>query len=197
MASLNEIAELSWNIVFPKPSDDVSITREEFITTAKTQYALQMWVMAKNEKNQEGVFNVPSNILAQSDPLPVVNNEIDISGLNILKGLPAEIWLQNIGGLTCDCQYIKSNVNLSQLLCDDDSLPPESKTYLVIGEKIKFPQGTHANKLPIIYAIDGSNMEGDFPVDDVVGAIIQQKLLEIYAPGRMGLEDKQNDGKPN
>lgn len=195
MANLNEIAELSWRTIYPNPTDETAVTREEFITTAKTQYALQMWVMARNERNQEGVFEIPSQILAQSEPLPVVNNEIDISKLKILKGLPNGIWLQNIGGLTCDCEYIRSTVNLSQILCGEDSLPEMSKPFLIIGEKIIFPNGTHNNKLPIIYATDGVENDGTYEVDDVVGAIIQEKLLQLY--GTKQPEDKTNNGSSN
>lgn len=195
MANLLEIAELAWSQIWPHPTDEAAITKEEFITTAKIQYPLQMWVHARNTKNEDGVFNIPSNILVQSDPLPVKDNKIDISGLKIMRGLPNERWLQNIGGLTCQCKYVKSDVNLSQIFQDvDDGLPDGTKTFLILGKEIIFPKGTHANALPIIYASDGIENDGLYEVDDVVGALIQQQLISIYG-GKMGKEDSNNDGK--
>lgn len=195
MANLLEIAELAWSQLFPHPTDEASITKEEFITTAKIQYPLQMWVQARNERNEEGVYNVPSNILIQSDPLPVVNNEIDISHLNIMRGLPNGVWLQNIGGLTCGCKYVKSTINTSQIMCDtDNGLGDDVKTFLVVGKKILFPKGAHSDKLTIIYANNGIENDGLYEVDDVVGALIQQQLIQIYT-GKIGKEDKNNDGK--
>ncbi len=197
MANLLEIAELAWSQVFPHPTDETAITKEEFITTAKTQYPLQMWIQARNIKNEEGVFDVPTNILVQSDPLPVVDNEIDISGLSIMYGLPNQAWLQNIGGLTSKCKYVKSTVNQAQIMQDtEDGLGDDVKTYLAIGKKIFFPKGTHSNKLTIIYASNGIENDGLYEVDDVVGAMIQQQLILIYT-GKIGKEDKVNDGNPN
>jgi len=197
MANLLEISELAWSQIFPHPTDETAVTKEEFITTAKIQYPLQMWVHARAERNEEGVFNVPSNILVQSDPLPVNDNEIDISGLKIMKGLPNEVWLQNIGGLTCKCKYVKSTLNVSQIMCEtEDGLGDDVKTYFVLGNKIIFPKGTHANALTIIYANNGIENDGKYEVDDVVGALIQQQLILIYT-NKIGKEDKSNDGNPN
>lgn len=195
MANLLEIAELAWKQLFPSATDETAITKEEFITAAKTQYPLQMWVHARNERNEEGVFNVPSNILVQSKPLPVKDNKIDISDLKIMRGLPNEVWLQNIGGLTCKCKYVKSTLNLSQIMCEtEDGLGDDVKTYYVLGNDIIFPKGTHANELTIIYANNGVENDGMYEVDDVVGALIQQQLILIYT-NKIGKQDKNNDGK--
>ena len=195
MASLNEIGNLIWLQISPVGTDESAISKEEIITSCKVQYALAMWTMARNTKNQDGEWEVPSNILAQSEPLPVINNEIDISGLSILRGLPNEMWLQKIGSLTCECDYIKTTINKAQIFCDvEDGLSDLTKTYYVIGKKIYFPKGVHADKLPILYAKDGEDIEGEFEVDDVVGAIIQQQVLAMYL-GRIGQEDKNNNGK--
>jgi len=197
VANLNEIGNLIWLQMFPNGTDEAPISREEIITSCRTQYALAMWTMARNTKNQDGEFEVPSNILAQSEPLPVVDNEIDISELKILRGLPSEQWLQKVGSLTCECDYVKSTVNKANIFCDvEDGLADTTKTYYVIGKKIFFPKGTHADKLPIIYAVDGEDIDGMYEVDDVVAAIIQQQVLGMYM-NKTGQEDTNNDGKPN
>ena len=195
--NLLEVAELAWSQIFPHPTDDAAITKEEFITTAKVQYPLQMWTMARNTKNEEGVYDVPPNILVQSNPLPVVDNKIDISKLNIMMGLPNQCYLQNIGGLTCSCKYVKSTVNVSQIMCDtDDGLGDNVKTYFILGKEIHFPKGTHADKLTIIYASSGIENDGLYEIDDVVAGLIQQQLILIYG-NKIGKEDTSNDGKPN
>lgn len=180
MASLREIANLAWEQVFPMPNDETSISKESFITTAKGQYAWEMWRLSKEEKAQEGFFNVPSGLLTEVI-LAVKDNKIDITDLPVLRALTNDKWLVNIGGLTSKCKYIASNVNNAQLLEGDDSLPDDSKTYLVVGNSIQFPQGTFKNPESIIYANDGLgiNDEETF-VDDAIAAIIRTKLLDIY-----------------
>lgn len=190
-----EIAELAWRQLFPAGADSPPITKAEFIATAKTEYAGQMWVLSKNEKNQEGVFNVPSVLLSEVE-LPVKDNTVDITGLDVLRSLSNDSWLQNIGGLTCRCKYVKSNVNQRQLFCDDDSLPNDAKIYLVVGNKIWFPRGTHASKLPIIYANKGLQVEDRLEIDDAIGANIRTRLIEIYG-GKTGNEDVTNNANSN
>ncbi len=195
MSSLNSIAELSFRQLFPNPSDETKLKKEDFMATAYTEYAAAMWLMAKEEKREEGVFNVPSHLLAQSEPLIVEDNRIDTSELRILRGLPNEIWLQNVGGVGCDCQYVKSNMNQTQLLCDDDSLGGGARTYYIMGNRILFPQGTHKKKLPIVYAKTGEDINGDIQVDDIIGKIVRDRLLQIYQ-GKIGQADPTNNSNP-
>lgn len=192
MADLKEISELAWRQLFPNPGDESAITREEFIATAKSEYAFQTLLNYWNTKNLEGEYSVPSHLLEEKE-LEVVNDEIDISKLNVFKSLPFDVWLQNIGGINCsDCKYVKSTVNHSQLLCDDDGLGDSDKTYYVLREKIKFPKGTHKSKLPVIYANMGENVNEEIVVDDAIGGIVRSKLIEIYG-GKTGKEDKTNN----
>jgi hypothetical protein len=182
---------LAWRQLFPNPNDETAISKEEFITTAKSEYALQIWIQAKQEKREEGFYNVPSNLLTEIT-LPVKDNFVDISGLDILRGLPSEIWLQNVGGIGSKCVYVKSTVNTSQLLHDDDGLADTDKTFLVIGKKIIFPRGVQGETIPIIYANSGGSVEGDIEIDDAIGGIIRTRLIEIYG-GKIGVEDETNN----
>lgn len=191
MASLLEISELAFRQVYPNPTDETPISLQEFISSAKLEYSYQFLLWYWKEKAVEGVFDMPSELSTEIE-LPVVDNEMDISGLDIMSRLPNSLWLQNIGGLTCECKYVKSNINLTQLLCDDDSLPDIYKTYLIIGNKIKFPKGTHATPLSIIYANSGKQIGDDIEVMPEIGAIVRTRLVEIYG-GRIGLEDKTNN----
>lgn len=191
MASLKETAEVSWRQVFPNPGDDTAITVDEFIVTAKGEYAWMMQLNYWAEKQRDGEAVIPSHVLSEK-VMDVVNNEIDISSLNIFRSLSADIWLQNIGGLDCKCRYMKSDVNMSQLLCDDDSKPDNFRTYLTIGNKIKFPNGTHSKSLPIIYANSGDEIDDDIEIDDGIASLIRAKLIEMYS-GKTGKEDLKND----
>lgn len=195
MANLNSIAELFWRKMFPNPTDETSISLQEVIESAKLEYSYQYLLWYWKERGTDGVFNMPAE-LATEEEFDVVNNEIDISGLDIMSRLPADQWLANIGGLTCDCKYIKSNINQTQLLCDDDSLPDTYKTYLIIGKKIKFPKGTHANKLTIIYANSGRDIDGVIEVANELGALVTRGLNEIYL-GKVNSEDKNNNSRPD
>lgn len=195
MANLNSTAEQAWRQLFPNPDDEEATTLEEFIETAKTEYAYQMWLKARNDKREDGSFDIPSNILIQTS-LDIVNNQMDISSLNILRSIPEEKWLQNIGGLSCRCDYVKSDINKTALLCDDDSLDDAALTYYVVGNTISFPLGVHTTPLPIIYATSGEDINGNISIDDAIAGIIRTRLIEIYG-GKIGQEDVTDNTNSN
>lgn len=192
MSSLRSVCELAWLQLFPKPGDEDAISKEEFIETGKGQYAWEMWRIAKEEKRSEGGYNIPSNLLTPVS-LPVVENKIDISGLDILRSMPNDTWLVNVGGLISKCKYYATNINNAMLLEGDDSMDDDQKPYLVIGKEIVFPEGTHSGEVPIIYANDGMGLdENEIEIDDAIGAIIRTKLIDIYV-GKVGAEDTTNN----
>lgn len=191
MSNLKEIAQLAYDFIFPNPTDEEKISRIDFLQSARLEYAYQFLLWYWKERGTEGVFNMPGE-LATEEEFNVVNNEIDISGFDIMSRLPNDQWLQNIGGLTCDCKYVKSNINQTQLLCDDDSLPDTYKTYLIIGKKIKFPLGVHKNPLPIIYANSGRQVDDSIEVDPALGKLVKDALIANYG-GKIGTEDKANN----
>lgn len=192
---LREIAELSYNQMFPKGGDETSIDKVEFERTAYAQFAFFTWVAYLNEKNAEGYAEVPSYLLSEIEK-DVVNNEMDISDLKTFKSLPQEVWLQNVGGMNCQCKYVKSTVNLSQLLCDDDSLDDAAKTYYIIGKKIKFPKGVHKTPLQITFASMGEDLSGTIEVSEDIASLIREKLIAIYL-GKVGIEDTTNNSNSN
>lgn len=190
MANLLSIAELAWKQLFPGPSDEVKVKKEEFISTAKTEYAFQLWVTILAEKREEGQLEVPSYLLSEKE-IDVVNNVMDLTGLKIMRSLPFDIWLQNAGGI-CECRYVKTTFNLSQVLCDDDSLSDSDKIYYAVGKKIKFPRGVHKTPLSITYANNGEAIDGNIEVDDAIGGMVRRSLIELYG-GKIGKEDKTNN----
>lgn len=196
MANLLEIANVAWEMQFPLATDETAISLQSYIATAKGEYAYQFLLWYWKERATEGVFNIPGNLSSQSDPLPVVDNEMDISSLDILSRLPNDLWLQHIGALTSECKYVKSNINQTQLLQDDDSLPDDYRTYLIIGKKIVFPKGVHTNPITIIYANSGKDVDDNIEVDDAIGSLVRQKLNDIYL-GKIMPVDKTNNTNPN
>lgn len=191
MANLLEIAELAWRQLFPGANDETAISKEEFIATARTEYGYQLWNKIMAEKREEGYLEIPTYLLSEKE-MDVVNNEISLVDIKIMRSLPAEVFIQNIGGIRCECKYVKSTLNLSQILCDDDSLPDGDRPFYIVGKKIKFPKGAHANKLPITYANSGEKGLDGIEVDDVIGGIIRRSLIDIYG-GKTGREDKTNN----
>lgn len=192
---LNEFCELAFRQLFPNPGNETKIKLGEFIATGKGEYAYNMWLKAMKEKSDEGSYEVPSNILVRK-VLPVVNKTIDISKLGILKAIPNEMWLQRVGDLKCECHYVKSTINNTALFCGDDSLSDDARTFYVQGNVIQFPEGTHANDLPIVYASDGTALNGEeIEIDESIGAIVRNKLIEIYG-GKTGQEDLTNNTNP-
>lgn len=191
MADLKTIAQLAYDQIFPNPTDEEKVSRIDFLESAKLEYAYQFLLWFWKENATEGVFNMPGE-LANETHFDVVNNEVDISGLDIMSRLPNDRWLLNIGGLVCDCKYVKSNINQTQLLCDDDSLPENYKTYLIIGKKIKFPLGVHKTPLSIIYANSGRQIDDSIEVDPALGKLVKDALIANYG-NKIGTEDKVND----
>lgn len=195
MATLQSTAELVWRQISPNPKDESAVKLEEVIASARSEYAYQFWLKWKAEKREEGMYDVPSYLLTEKT-FDVVENEIDLAGEKIMRGLEQQDkWLQHIGEIQCECSYVKSTVNLIQILCDDDSLADDQRTFYVIGKKIKFPRGTHANKLPVVFANMGENVDGETEIDDTLGGIIRRSLLDLYL-GKVGPEDKTNNSNP-
>lgn len=191
MASLKSVCELAYRQVNPNNSTEFSIDLEEFIATGYNEYALQMFIKARNEKREDGTFDIPSSILVERE-ITVDKNEADISGFGIMRSMPEEKWLQKIGEVGCECKYVKSDINKTSLLCDDDSLDDNARTYYVVGNRIKFPQGTHSNKIPFTYASNGEGIDGDVDIDEAIAGIIRTRLLDIYL-GKIAPEDLTNN----
>lgn len=194
MANLKSICELAWLQLFPRPGDESAVDREDFVATGRTVYAFELWRRLKEDKREYGNCDIPSYLLSEAE-LEVVDNEMDISSLPIMRSIDEELWLQGIGGINCECLYVKSTLNNSKLLCDDDSLPDEAKTFYPHGKKIKFPKGVHKSPLKIDYANNGEDIDDEIEVDDSIGAIVRVRLIEIYS--KLGVEDKNNDSNSN
>jgi hypothetical protein len=195
MANLKEIAELAWGQLFPNPGDETAVDREDFVATAKSEYAYQLWRKIKEDKREYGQCDIPSYLLSEAE-LEVSGSEMDISGLKIMRSIDQELWLQDVGGLNCECVYVKSTVNHNKALCDDDSLPDDARTYYPLGKKIVFPKGVHKTPLKIIYANNGEDIDDMIEVDDAIAGIVRRSLIEIYG-GKTGKEDKTDNTNPN
>ncbi len=194
MANLNEVCELAFHQVYPTPSDETSIQKEEFIRTGIGEYAYQMLLFYWNQKRMEGYAEVPSYLLTEVEK-DVINDEVDISDLKVMRSLPNDFWLQKVGNEKCGCNYVKSTINLTQLLCDDDSLGDE-KTFYLVGNKIRFPKGVLSDKVPIIYASSGVDIDGRIEIDDGMASLIRQRLLDIYL-GKIAPQDSTNNSNSN
>lgn len=195
MANLLSIAEQAWNQLFPRPGDEEAVDKQDFVATAKSVFAYELWRKIKEDKFLYGECDIPSYLLSQAK-LAVVDNEMDISGLKIMRSIDQELWLQDIGGVRCDCLYVKSTLNNTKLLCDDDSLPDDAKTFYPFGQKIIFPKGVHDSPLEISYANQGEEINERIEIDDAIAGIVRVRLIEIYG-GKVGQPDTANDSDPN
>lgn len=176
-------------------SDESPITREAMLVDAKAEYAFQMQLLYWAEKQREGFCEIPSFLLTEVE-LPVEDNKIDISSLNVFNAFSADSFIQNIGGLTCECNYVKSSVNRRQLLCGFESIDDSVRPYVPIGTKIEFPEGTHAKTIKIIYVNKGERVDDQLLIDDRVASLIRDKLQNIYL-GKIPSKDETNNTNPN
>jgi hypothetical protein len=195
MANLKSIAQQAYDQLFPRPTDEEAVDLQDFVATAKSIFAYELWKKIKEDKLLYGECDIPSYLLSEKE-LEVVDNKMDISSLKIMRSIDQELWLQDIGGPTCECPYVKSTLNLTKILCDDDSLPDHSKTYYPQGKSIIFPNGVHKTPLTIIYANQGEEVNDVIEIDDAIAAIIRVRLIEIYG-GKVGVADTENDTNPN
>src|SRR5215207_7760117 len=129
MSNLLEVAELAHRQLFPNPSSTVSVKKEEFIATARAEYALQSLLKYFNDADREGFSEVQS-ILMDEDEFEVSDNEIDLSGIRIMRGLPNDMWLQGIMSSGVGCKYVRTSFNLWSILDDDDCLGMGKPYYL-------------------------------------------------------------------
>jgi hypothetical protein len=193
--TIQAIAELAWRQIFPNPKDETSVTKEEFIETAKLEYASQVWRFNREEKLLSGENNI-NPVLLSDKTLPVKEKRIDISSLGALRSLPNNTWIQSLGEIGCgECQYDIMDLNKYRLLCDDDSRNPEKKPAIVQGKSIFFPEGAHTAEVPIVYANTGSDLDDETEVDDAIGGVVRRALIDIY--GKRMPEDKTNNSNSN
>lgn len=195
--TIQSIAELAHRQIFPDDADDAPITLVEFIETAKAEYAYQLWVMNRQEWQQEGENNIPPNLLSETT-LTVINKQVDISKLEALRSLPQNTWIQNLGGFDCgDCRYVLMDINKWKILCDDESRTPQVKAAIVVGKTIRFPDGTFDAKgqVSMIFANMGGDVDTDMQIDDAVGGIVRRTLIDIYS--KKSPTDSTNNSNPN
>lgn len=191
---IREVAELSWRKIFPQGGTNTAVSKEEFQRVAITEFAMQTLLMAWKDR-AEDYYEVPPYLLSEVEK-DVVNNEMDISDLKYFKSLPMQTWLVNIGGFDCHCKYIKSTANLTQLLCNDDSLDDDARTYFVLGKKIVFPKGAHKTPLKIVYANIGEGIDGSIECDEAIASLVLEKLDALYL-GKVAPVDVTNNNNSN
>lgn len=194
MGTLKEIAEIFWKQI-GGGSDESRIELDEIDARARYEYAYQMMLLAWKEKREDGSYNVPSEILSPAI-IKVINKKADISDLGILRALPQEMWLQSINGVKTDCKYIKSTLNHSKILVDDDGLAESDKIFYVVGNIISFPRGAE-NEVEIIYANNGEEINSnEVYISESLGALVMERLSAMYM-GKIAPADTTNNSNPN
>lgn len=193
MSNLKEIAQVNYDQIYPNATAETSIKVDHFISEGKNRYAWELFRISKEEKRSEGEWEIPSVLWREAD-VEVVNDKADISMLNIFRSFEGDTWIGNIGGIGCECNYLRQSVNLGQILCDEDYWGND-KPYYVIGQSIKFPVGAHKSTLPITYASNGEDLEDEIEIDDAIGALVSEYLYKKFS-GKLP-EDRTADSNSN
>lgn len=178
MAGLKEICQVAYDQIYPNAEANTAIQLEHFLVVAKTRYAHEMFIISKELKRSEGEWEIPDSLLREAT-LDIVDNEADISGIKIFKSLDG-LWIARLGDYGCECGYTKHSANVSHLLCDED-YHGNSKPYTPIGNKIKFPYGTHGKTVPITYGSNGEDLDDEIYVDDIVGDRVGDYLFKRFS----------------
>ena len=192
MAGLKSIAQVNYDQIYPNATSQTSVKVEHLIEEAKIRYAWELFRVGKESKRVDGEWEIPSDLWREA-LIDIVNNEADISELNVFRSLEGDSWVGNIGGIGSDCKYMRLTLNLSQSF-DEDYLG-NSKSYIVVGSKIKFPQGTHKKSLPIVYATNGNDLDDEIQIDDAIGALVSDYIYKKFS-GRLP-EDRTLNSNSN
>lgn len=191
MSDLKTIAQIAYDRLFPNANAQTPQKIEHFIEKAKIELAYQMWLISKQEKAADGEWEVPSTLLRIAD-LDIVDGQADLSGVAIFRSLQNGTWIQSIGGNGCN--YQRRSANLNQILTDDD-YDGNDKPYFEISDKLVFPKGAHGKTVQIIYASNGEDLDENIRVDDAIGGLLLNSLVQFYGqpvPIKK-TEDIQND----
>lgn len=178
MADLLSISQTVYDVAFPNPDVQKAVKVEHVIEEAKLRYAYEMWLQMKISSRNDGEWEIPS-ALWREEEVEVKNGVADISKLNIFRSLEGDIWLGKVGGLDCECDYMRMSLNQSKLFCDDEYIG-NSKPVIPVGKTLKFPQGAHANKVTIIYASNGIDIDEGIEVDDTIGGLVSDYLWKRF-----------------
>jgi len=193
LADLLSIAQVCYDQLFPNGETNTALKVEHFIEAAKTRYAFEMFILSKEMKRSEGGWDIPDNLLRQ-ETITIKDNEADISALKVFKSPDGGYWISQLGDLGCECGYTKHSINMSNILCDDE-YHGNSKPYVIIGKKIKFPFGAHGSTAPIVFASNGEDVDGEIEVDDALGDRVSEYLYKKFS-GRLP-EDRTINSNSN
>lgn len=178
MADLYSIAQVVYDQAFPNATVQTAVKFEHVMEEAKLRYAVELWLQSKIQRNTEGEWEIPSALWREGE-IEVKDGQADISSLQIFRSNEGDIWFGKLGGFDCDCEYMRMSLNQSKMLCDDEYIG-NSKPVIVIGKTLKFPKGAHADKIPIIYASNGNDLEDELEVDDTIGGLVSDYLWKRF-----------------
>jgi hypothetical protein len=169
--------------IYPSQNDETPIKFGVFLSAAKTHYAYRVWELNRADANGMGENNIPPSLLTVGELL-VKENVADISKLQALTSLPSNTWIQSLGGFECgDCEYDIMDMNKWKLLCKDKSRKEGDKAVIVIGNTIRFPEGTFDDNetVEIVYANLGQGLNGKTEIDQALGALVRRDLLNDFS----------------
>lgn len=185
MASLYSIAELVWRQIHPRPGDETAVMKEEVIASAKIEYAGIMAIAAYQKRAVEE-FEVPSEIVDFATiKVDTEKGEADISDLQIIRGLPNDLWWI---ALTGKCQYVKTTAASVHLFDSDNT--GKVRVYAT-KNKLIFPEGVKETELNFVFAGSGQ-LDDYFEMSEELGYMVRDRLEKIYL-GKVGKEDLTNN----
>lgn len=193
--TIQAIAELVHGIAYPQGGDEVKISLEDFIESAKLRFAYRTWERNRLNKNMGDGNTIDSSLLAPTK-IKVKKSRASISHISPMRGLEADMWIQRIGGVSCGGkEFSVMTENQYKLLCDDDSRMDCDSAVIVEGNVLFFPDGLKDMELDLIYATDGTEMDSEIEIDNSIGAVVQSDLISLYV--RTPQEDKSNNSNGN
>jgi hypothetical protein len=194
--SLWTISELAFRQIYGEGGETKN-TLEEFVETAKDEYASQvfnMWLTLKNDED----LSLLEGLLHQS-PYPVQNLPNIIGEDSLYIQLDVEIFSlpRDLGVFAVHAgkeKLTKGTFATKNLFASD----PGEKIYYRLGDKLFFPDGFSApnQKEVMVTFISLDLIDDDLRVPDFLATPIRDKLFNLYGKGLELPEDPTDNKNP-
>ena len=197
MKSIRLIAELAWRQLNPNPSEEVANLKEEYIETAKNEFAGLAWIqyMGARKEGDKAVFE---GLLRRKVYLPQESEEGLFLQLDEdVIDLPNDEGIRMVAAVAKGVRPLTKARAESLNLFQDD---PGEKVFYRLQRKIFFPYGLNVQgktSVAVLMVSAGAIGEDDLLIPAHMAADIHGALINKYGPTKGVPSNVTNDSNAN
>lgn len=191
--SLWTIAELAWRQINPGGKDEAKNTLEEFVETAKDEYAsaaFSLWIELRNETD----FSIIEQLLTRKK----YEVKEDINGLytdleTTIMDFPRDLGLFKVVPPKQD-PLTKTTLGTYDLFKEDTG----EKTYYRISKQIFYPDGFEIpTKEVMITLVSSDFIDEEIEIPDTLASRVRDAVLKKYLSTNQIQQDETNNKNAN